>query len=184
MITTFKPIGKWLSVRFRPPVVISKTGLFLVTPAYSQIATILAVGGQVKEVAPGDLVMMHKYGDAMSAQSSLWYHYLNYIIDNPEKVKDYESAPVVVEEGDGNPDDVLVHLRAQDGNQMLRFHAHEAREQKRSHRLHEDRCAHDKQQDLEEWGVMLDDYLVDEILRRPWQNESGEAVDADEEEPK
>ncbi len=96
----FKPIGKWLSVRFRPPQIKSSGGLWLVSPAYSQIATIISVGEQVKDVEPGDVVMMHKHGDAMDTQSSLWYHYLVNIIDNPKFVEDFVVAPVIVTEDD------------------------------------------------------------------------------------
>jgi len=93
---SFKPIGKWISIKFRPPQTRSKAGLYLVTPEYSQIATIIAIGEQVKDVKVGDVVMVHKYSDAMITQSSLWYYYLNNIIDNPDKVKDFEPPMVVV----------------------------------------------------------------------------------------
>lgn len=95
----FKPIGKWLSVRFRPPSTKTKGGLYLPRPIYSQIATIISVGGQVEQLKAGDTVMMHKYGDAMTTQESLWHHYFAHIAAKPED-KDFEVAPVVVTEDD------------------------------------------------------------------------------------
>jgi len=95
----FKPIGKWLSVAFKPPVTRSKGGLYLPTPQYSQIATITAVGEGIKHVKAGDLVMMHKHGDGMETQKSLWYHYFTALTAG-KSVKDFVPAPVVVTEDD------------------------------------------------------------------------------------
>lgn len=104
----FKPVGGWLSVSFRPPITRSKSGLYLATPQYSQIATVLAVGDQVKHVKSGDLVMMHLHGDAMQTQKSLWYHYFTALREN-KPVDDFKSPPVIITEDDvfGLWDDVL-----------------------------------------------------------------------------
>lgn len=95
----FRPIGKWLSVSFQPPTTRSKGGLYLATPIYSQIATVIATGDGVEHIKAGDLVFMHKYGDAMETQKGLWYHYFE-ALRAGKSVDDFKSAPVVVTEDD------------------------------------------------------------------------------------
>lgn len=100
---SFKPLGHYLSLRFRPPQTKTKTGLYLPRPIYSQVAEVLTVGHLAVEelgIKVGDVVMVHKHGDGMEVQSSLWYHYMRHILTHPEKLKDFKVAPVIVTDED------------------------------------------------------------------------------------
>jgi len=98
-IMNFRPIGKWMSVLFRPPKIKSDGGLYLAVPEYSQVATVSAIGEGVENVKIGDTVMMHKHGDAMDTQKSLWYHYFTAIKEG-KSVDDFIPPPVVITDDD------------------------------------------------------------------------------------
>lgn len=100
MTPNFKPNWKWLSVSFRPPQTRSTGGLYLARPIYSQVATVLAVGPAVEHVKAGQTVFMHKHGDGMVTQQSLWSYYVQNMFSDPKKAAEFVAPPVVVTEDD------------------------------------------------------------------------------------
>lgn len=104
----FRPLGSWLTIKFRPPATRTKSGLYLGAPIYSQIATVHQIGDAVTTVKPGDVVMMQKYGDGMTTQTGLWFHYYNHLAKFGSDAE-FDVTPIVVTDDDifGKWDDKL-----------------------------------------------------------------------------
>ena len=86
----------------------------------------------------------------------------------------------VVEEPDGQIDDVALDLRPEQGNQVLSLHAQEPGQKIGAEGLNRDGRRHAGQQQPEQLGVPLADDVVHEKLAGRRQRESGDTVQQDQ----
>ena len=88
-----------------------------------------------------------------------------------------------VEVGDRQADHVTLDLDAELTDQLVRLHTEKLGEQESGHRLQRDRPADRQHQNAKQTEILIRDHVVDQVLRGAGKDQTGEAVDQDQEQP-